>query len=93
MKNLLKNFNEEDLRIFREEFNDFLPINIIDSHVHLWKKDFLDKEISKERQKTNPFLDPDVIDGFSFEEFENGSKKLFPGKNMTGFSLDFLQKR
>ena len=84
MKDLLKDFNEEDLRIFKEEFSDFLPKKIIDSHVHLWKKEFLDKEISKERQKTNPFSDPDIIDGFSFEEFKMVAKKLFPGKEYEG---------
>ena len=84
MKNLLKDFNAKDLKIFKEEFNDFLPEQIMDFHVHLWKKDFLDEEISKERQKTNPFLDPDVIDGFSFEEFEIITKKLFPGKKYEG---------
>ncbi|MBC7333524.1 MAG: amidohydrolase family protein [Actinobacteria bacterium] len=84
MKNLLKDFSEEDLKIFKGEFNDFLPEKIMDFHVHLWKRDFLDKEVSEERQRVNPFADPDIIDGFSFEEFKVVAERLFPGKKYKG---------
>lgn len=84
MKNLLKDFTEDDLKTFKDEFNDFLPEKIIDSHVHLWKKDFLDEEISEERRKVSPFLDPNIVDGFSFEEFRMVAEKLFPGKKYEG---------
>lgn len=81
---LLKNFNDEDFKIFNEEFYEFLPDIVFDSHVHLWKKSFIINDISKDRQKQNPFLDPEVIDGFSIEDFYNFSKKLFPGKKYKG---------
>ncbi|MHB1336745.1 MAG: amidohydrolase family protein [Candidatus Humimicrobiaceae bacterium] len=81
---LLKNFGDEDLKIFNEEFSEFLPDSIFDSHVHLWKKNFIVNNISKDRQKQNPFLDPEVIDSFTIEDFYNFPGKLFPGKNYMG---------
>ncbi|MCL5771286.1 MAG: amidohydrolase family protein [Actinobacteria bacterium] len=84
MKNLLKDFNEKDLKIFNHEFNNFLPKRIMDFHVHLWKKDFLNKDISEERQKANPFADPDIIDRFVFEDFETVANTLFPDKEYSG---------
>ncbi len=84
MNNLLKDFNGGDLKIFNEEFKDFLPSEIIDSHVHLWKKDFLEKRISEDRQRQNPFLSPDVIGGFTFEDFKNITDKIFPKKKYSG---------
>lgn len=84
MKNLLKEFSEADLKIFKEEFNDFLPKNILDSHVHLWKKEFFKEEISIDKQKTNPFADKDIIDGFTFSDFKFVANKLFPNKIYEG---------
>ncbi|MCL4378051.1 MAG: amidohydrolase family protein, partial [Actinobacteria bacterium] len=76
--------NEKDLKIFNQEFNNFLPKKIMDFHVHLWKKDFLNKEISEERQKSNPFTDQDIIDGFVFKDFKTISNTLFPDKEYSG---------
>ncbi|MHB8277686.1 MAG: amidohydrolase family protein [Candidatus Humimicrobiaceae bacterium] len=89
MKYLLKDFTEKDLSMFNQEFNDFLPENLIDSHVHLWKKDFLKEEISKDREKVNPFVDPDIVDGFTFGDFKKIAERFFPGKKYSGlfFSL------
>jgi len=84
IKNLLKDFKTTDLKIFKEEFAEFLPENIFDSHIHLWKKSFINYEIPEERQKQNPFLDPGIIEGFTIEDFNYFSEKLFPGKNYRG---------
>jgi len=92
LNNLIKDFNDEDLKIFKEEFSDFLPVNIIDFHVHLWKRNFLKESISGHRQKQNPFLDPDIIDGFTFEDFKKTAKKIFPGKNYNGLFFGFPVK-
>lgn len=84
IENLLNYYNESDKKIFMEEFNEFLPSKIFDSHVHLWKKSFLKEEISENRKKQNPFLDPDIIEGFTIKDFKIASEKLFPGKQYNG---------
>jgi uncharacterized protein len=84
LKNLLKNFSSGDLRILNEELKDFLPEEIIDSHVHLWREDSFKKEISEKRRNQNPALDPDIIDGFTYEDFKNVSEKIFPEKKCRG---------
>ncbi len=93
MKKLLADFNQQDLRVFKEEFLSFLPETIMDTHVHLWKKDFLKKEVTEERMKKNPFLDHELMAGFSFEDFKILEQKLFPGKAYGGlfFGLPFLE--
>ena len=84
LSNLLKELNNEDLEIFKEEFSDFLPEKIIDFHVHLWKKDSFKESISEDRLKQSPALDPDTINGFTFEDFKNTVEKIFPGKKCNG---------
>lgn len=84
MKDLLKDFTEKDLSIFNQEFNDFLPKNIIDFHVHLWRKDFLKEKFSKDREQVNPFADPDIGDGFTFGDFRKIAEMFFPGKKYSG---------
>jgi len=72
---LLKDFTKEDLKIFKEEFESFLPEEIYDFHVHLWEKDFYKLKISKNRIKQNPFLDPEIVQ-FTYKNFKDISKKL-----------------
>jgi len=84
LSNLLKDLNDGDLKIFNEEFSDFLPTEIVDSHVHLWKKDFFKEDIPESRLKQSPALDPDIIDGFTFRDFKNITEKIFPGKKCNG---------
>ena len=84
LNNFLKDLNDEDLKIFNEEISNFLPVEIIDSHVHLWKKDFFKENISKNRLNQNPALDSDIIDGFTIEDFKNVTEKIFPGKKYNG---------
>lgn len=84
LNNFLKDLSDEDLKIFDEEISNFLPAEIIDSHVHLWKKDFFKENISKNRLNQNPALDSDIIDGFTIEDFKNVTEKIFPGKTYNG---------
>ena len=84
MKNLLIDYINSDEEIYNKEFLNFLPDNIIDTHIHLWKKKFFNKEITPERQNSNPFADPEIMDGFSFEEFNFLKEKLFPLKQYEG---------
>lgn len=84
LSSLLKDLNDEDLKIFKEEFSDFLPVEIIDSHVHLWKKDFFKENVPESRLKQSPALDQDIIGGFTFEDFKNITEKIFPGIKCSG---------
>lgn len=85
---LLNDFTKEDSRIYKEEFEDFLPEKIYDFHVHLWDKGFYNLEISTNRIKQNPFLDPEIVQ-FTYEDFIDISKKLFPGKEYRGLFFGF----
>ena len=84
MVKLLKEYGKNDLRIFNDEFKEFLPEKIIDSHIHLNKKVFYKEEISEDRHKQNPLLDPDFSNGFTYEDMDYVIKKIFPGKNYQG---------
>jgi len=92
LSNLLKELNDEDLKIFKEEFSELLPLEIIDSHVHLWKKDSFKENISEDRLKQSPALDPDTINGFTFEDFKNTVEKIFPGKKCDGLFFGLPMK-
>jgi len=92
LANLLKDLNDEDLKIFKEEFSEFLPVEIIDSHVHLWKRSFFKESISENRLEQSPALDPDIIDGFIFEDFKNITEKIFPGKKCSGLFFGLPMK-
>jgi len=80
---IISNFTENDSKIFKEEFDDFLPKKIFDFHVHLWKEDFYNLEISNKRRKQNPFLNSG-INQFTYNDFEKITKKLFYKKNYYG---------
>jgi len=84
IENLLKYYNDSDKKIYFEEFYEFLPPKIFDSHIHLWKKSFLKEEISDNRKKQNPFLDSEIIGGFTIEDFKTAASKLFPQKEYQG---------
>lgn len=83
-KTILNNFDAADLKIYKEEFFDFLPKNIFDIHVHLWKKKFISSEISKNRKNQNPFLDPDILVGFTIEDFQTAMSTVLPDKEVEG---------
>ena len=84
LEEILKDYESTDKDIFCNEFREFLPEKIFDSHVHLWDKTSIEHEISSSRQKQNPFLDDELIEGFSYEDFKKASNLLFPGKEYSG---------
>ncbi len=77
MEKKLLSLIKEDIAIYKEEFEEFLPERIFDFHVHTWKKDFLKIPITFERIKQNPILDQGIGD-FSVKDFDLITKKLFP---------------
>jgi uncharacterized protein len=81
---LLKAYDNSDAEVYRNEFLNFLPEKIFDSHIHLWDRIQIRDEISQSRQKQNPFLDDDLIDGYTIQDFKIAAEKLFPGKTCTG---------
>ena len=81
---LLGDYCNGDKEIYMNEFLDFLPDRIFDNHIHLWDKKYIKDEISQSRQKQNPFLDAELIEGFTLEDFQTAAEKLFPGKTYTG---------
>ncbi|MCG9478582.1 MAG: amidohydrolase [Actinomycetia bacterium] len=84
---------ENDLKIFGEQFEDFLPDKIIDFHIHLWKYEFFSREISQKRLNHNPVLDSDLVNGFTVEDFKNFVEKTFPQKKYEGlfFGLPVIE--
>ena len=77
MEKKLLSLIKEDIAIYKEEFEEFLPERIFDFHVHTWKKDFLKIPITFERIKQNPILDQGIGD-FSVRDFDLITKRLFP---------------
>lgn len=93
-----KNFiyNSKDKDIFESELKEYLPSKIIDSHVHLWKKDHISIDIEKitfDRLRRHPFLSVDMWDNFSYLDFVTVSKTIFPRIEYDGlfFSLPFRE--
>jgi uncharacterized protein len=86
MSSLLEGFSRQDADVFDNEFSAFLPSEIHDSHVHLWQKGFLEKTIEEDRRKIQPFYDGS-IDGFTIEDCEYVTKKLFPNKNYSSMFM------
>ena len=84
MVGIIREYNKKDLNIFNDEFKKFLPEKIFDFHIHLWKSSFFTKEISEDRRKQKPFLDPDISDNLTYEDMHNIAKKIFPGKHYQG---------
>lgn len=72
----LRDFNDKDLKIFREELSSFLPEEIIDFHVHLSKKDFTLNNVKKE----NPYFQEELMMDFPYESFKQAVKEVYPGK-------------
>ena len=80
MSKLLSDFNSKDLKIFKEEFRDFIPEKIIDTHVHLFEKSSFIKEI---REKFKSFPGPGLnkkYKDYKYSDLMYNMEKLFPGK-------------
>lgn len=83
LSGILIDFTREDLKIYKEEFEEFLPEKIRDFHIHLWKNIFFNLQISENRKRQNPFLDQEISQ-FTYEDFIDISNILFPGKKYRG---------
>ncbi len=91
-KDMLKKFayTLQDKKIFNQELSSFLPQRIIDIHVHLWKRNHIKSEkLVGEQINQQPFLDQEIVDGFTYEDFNKIIKVLFPGKNYEGVFFGF----
>lgn len=72
-------YSIKDKEIFENEFREYLPPKIIDSHIHLWERDQVDIEnITPDRQKRHPFLSVEGWRDFSYTDFIQVSKTIFP---------------
>ncbi len=72
-------YSIRDKEIFENEFKKYLPQRIIDSHIHLWKSDQIDTEnITPERKGKHPFLSFEECKDFSYADFIQVSKTIFP---------------
>jgi uncharacterized protein len=76
--------DKKDLDVFENEFSSFLPEEIYDFHIHLWKKEFIKTPIKPERRVANPFLDDQLINGFTYEDFKQKYGAIFPGRKING---------
>ncbi len=81
---LLNAYDSGDKEVYRNEFLNFLPDKIFDIHIHLWDKIYIKDKISQSRQKQNPFLDDELIEGFVLEDLKNAAEKLLPDNKYTG---------
>ena len=81
---LLNAYDNGDKEVYRNEFLNFLPDKIFDIHIHLWDKIYIKDKISQSRQKQNPFLDEELIEGFVLEDLKNAAEKLLPDNKYTG---------
>jgi uncharacterized protein len=83
MERILQDYTPKDLKVFHDEWKDFLPEKIIDFHIHLWKRSFLE-DVDKDRRRIQPFYDADVFAGFSANDYDLLTQKLFPDKKVQG---------
>ncbi len=83
-KDISYRIEKKDLDIFKKEFSDFLPEKIYDFHIHLWKEEFIKYPARPERKIQHPFLDDELQDGFTFEDFNKSYGEIFPGKEIRG---------
>lgn len=86
-------YSLKDEKVFREEFMERLPDEIIDCHVHCWSSSCLKvkpEEYGKYKQY-KPWTDFDLMEEFTIKDFEECSSKLFPEKRYRGvfFGLPF----
>lgn len=70
-----------DLQIYRSELEGFLPVDVVDAHVHLWTPECLAEPVSDERY-TSTMLE--MIDGFSAAAMTRVYAELFPRKRVRG---------
>lgn len=81
MKNNFFGIEDFDIKIYQQLIKDFLPENIIDSHIHLWKKENI---IEKKMTPYNPFVDFECFPEFTINGLEKVATKIFQGKKYEG---------
>lgn len=73
-----ENHKKIDLSFFKKEIEPKLPKEILDFHVHIWKKEFFKINPPKENIKGSNYL---VIGReYSFEDLSKDANRLFPNK-------------
>ncbi|MBA7509792.1 hypothetical protein ES705_01761 [subsurface metagenome] len=82
---MIKNFNYyiKDKKIF-DNFINLLPRKFFDFHVHLWEKSQIVQSVSTERKKTQPLLDTNTFNEFTYNEFKKITRVLFEGIHYSG---------
>ena len=83
---MIKDFKyyQSDRKVYTDEIKNNIPDKVIDFHVHIWKKEFLSKDIDPIKKERDPFFNFDVIDEFTFDDFNKISKSLFPDTEYEG---------
>lgn len=72
---------DRDRKIYLEEFRDFLPEKIFDSHIHIWRKTDFTRPLDKKER-----LAPgSSFKEFTFSELSRAYAELFTGKKWEGF--------
>ena len=72
------NLTEYDKKVYQEELNEFLPKNIVDSHVHVYRNE--DKKPVK--PGTPVYWPSRVAEDFTIEDCVQTYKDLFPNQNV-----------
>lgn len=83
---MIKDFKycEQDKKIFKQYIEKFIPKKVIDFHIHIWQKELVSKDIDSSKELSDPFFSFNVINEFTFNDFQNISKILFPGIEYEG---------
>jgi glutamate-1-semialdehyde 2,1-aminomutase len=85
MIKLLYDFGEKDARIFEEEFKDFLPDQIIDTHMHIYREG--DKKPNVKANLYNLLSIDESYPQYTYEDFEYTMEKLFTSKKCSALVL------
>ena len=83
---MIKDFKyfENDRKVYEEYIKKYIPKEVIDFHVHIWRGRHISDNIDPVKKETDPFFSFDSIDEFSFEDFDNISQTLFPENDYRG---------
>ena len=77
-------FNANDKKIFNDDLKSSIPERLFDFHIHLSKKEHIIKEVPQSKKEKDAFLNFDIIDEFTFEDFKNITEIMFPGIEYEG---------
>ena len=75
----------ENLKIYREELEEFLPEKILDFHVHLKPKEVM----SEDYIKNYPFKETYETSSYTLEEFRNDMNLNLEGKDISAVCFGF----